>query len=73
MNNDPEIKQILEIMKIMICFETLRSKDLITDEELKRLKESVISDYDIDSLIEYLSNKKKGDKNGFSKKESSEC
>ena len=54
MNNDPEIKQILEIMKIMICFETLRSKDLITDEELKRLKESVISDYDIDSLIELL-------------------
>ena len=75
-NEDPEIKQMIELTGVIACFEMLRSKDLITDEELKRLKESVMSKYDINSLIEYRNKKtqkKKGDKNGLSKKESSKC
>ena len=74
MNNDPEVKQLIKLMGTIACFEILRSKDLITDEELEKLKKSAISDYDVDALLKYFNKKnKKGDKNGFSKEESSKC
>lgn len=73
-NDDPEVKQLIKLMGTIACFEILRSKDLITDEELEKLKKSAMSDYDVDALIKYCNKKnKKGDKNGFSKKESSKC
>ena len=57
MNNDPEIKQLIKLMGTIACFEILRSKDLITDEELEKLKKSVISDYDVDALTKYFNKK----------------
>ncbi len=73
-NDDPEVKQLIKLMGTIACFEILRSKDLITDEELEKLKKSAMSDYDVDALTKYFNKKnnhnKKGDKNGFSKKES---
>lgn len=73
-NDDPEVKQLIKLMGTIACFEILRSKDLITDEELEKLKKSAMSDYDVDALTKYFNKKnKKGDKNDFNKKESSKC
>ncbi len=75
-NDDPEVKRLIKLMGTIACFEILRSKDLITDEELEKLKKSAMSDYDVDALTKYFNKKnqnKKGDKNGFSKEESSKC
>ena len=67
----------IEIVIIILLFVSYKGKKKSYKNRCSKCgRENAMSDYDVDALTKYFNKKnqnKKGDKNGFSKEESSKC